>query len=130
MCCTHSKFTLNRLVGDNIDHEIMVRVQTKAHQNRSIHWTHQYAILDWVQEPRLENKQSQKPVKEIQFVELLPDHNVQAHLLRHWAIFVRRIVAKYLAAFKPFKDKTVRHIPHPYSSEMALKSNLVSTMWT
>ena len=41
----------DRLVGDNIDHEILVRVQTKVHINRSIHWTHQFAVLDRVQEP-------------------------------------------------------------------------------
>ncbi len=35
-----------RLVGDNIDHEKFVRVQTKENHNRSIHWTHQYAVLD------------------------------------------------------------------------------------
>lgn len=113
------------IVGDNVDHEILVRVQTKSHTNRSIHWTHQYAILDRVQAPELENKQSQKPVKEIQFAELLPDKNVQANLLSHWAIIVSRIITKYLKAFQPLHSKVVRHIPHQYSKEMATKSNLV-----
>ena len=59
------------------------------------------AILDRVQAPELENKQSQKPVKEIQFAELLHDKNVQANLLSHWAIIVSRIITKYLKAFQP-----------------------------
>jgi len=114
-------------VGDNVDHEILVRVQTKSHTNRSIHWTHQYAILDRIQAPGLENNQSQKPVKEIQFTELLPDQHVQAKLLHQWAILVSRIVTKYLKAFQPLQNKVVRHIPHHYSKEMATKSNLVTS---
>ena len=47
-----------RLVGDNIDHEILVRVQTKTHTNPSIHWTHQFAVLDRVQEPGLNDSNS------------------------------------------------------------------------
>ena len=105
------------MVGDNVDHDILVRVQTKTHTNRFIHWTHQYAVLDRVQAPELENKQSQKPVKEIQFAELLPDQNVHARLLRRWAIIVNRVITKYLTPFKSLRKKVVRHIPHPYTKK-------------
>lgn len=118
-------FSFDRIVGDNVDHEILVRVQTKSHTNRSIHWTHQFAIVDRVQAPELENKESQKPVKEIEFAELLPDQHVQANLLKHWAIIVSRIITKYLRAFQPLRNKVVWHIPHPHSKEMATRSNLV-----
>lgn len=114
-----------KVVGDNVDHDILVRVQTKTHTNRSIHWTHQYAVLDRVQAPELKNKQSQKPVKEIQFAEPLPDQHVQARLLRRRAILVSRVISKYLTAFKSLRKKIVRHIPHPYTKEMSGKSNLV-----
>ena len=114
-----------RVVGDNVDHDILVQLQTKIHTNRSIHWTHQNAVLDRVQAPELENKQSQKPVKEIQFAELLPDQHVQARLLRRWAILVSRVITKYLTAFKSLRKKVVTHIPHPYTKEMSGKSNLV-----
>ena len=89
----------------------MVRVQTKSHQNRSIHWTHQYAILDRVQDPTLESKHCQKLVRDIQFAKLLPDHDVQANLLRRWAILVSRVLTKYLTAFQPLMGKVIRHIP-------------------
>ena len=56
----------NRLVGDNIDYEIYARVQSQQHCNRSIHWTHQFAVLDRVQDPQLDRFSSQKPVSEIQ----------------------------------------------------------------
>ena len=53
-------YMYQKLVGDNVDHDILVRVQTKTHTNRSIHWTYQYAVLDRVEAPELEKKQSQK----------------------------------------------------------------------
>ena len=72
----HSQlFFFDRLVGDNIDHETHARIQSKEHTNRSIHWTHQYAILDRVQDPTLEKHASQKDVDDVQLIELLPDKN-------------------------------------------------------
>ena len=53
-------YMYQKLVGDNVDHDILVGVQTKTYTNRSIHWTYQYAVLDRVQAPELEKKQSQK----------------------------------------------------------------------
>lgn len=103
-----------------------MRLQTKTHtKNRSIHWTNQYAVLDRVQAPELKSKQSQKPVRQIQFTELLPDQHVQARLLRRWAILVSRVISKYLTAFKSLRKKILSHIPHPYTKEMSGKSNLV-----
>ena len=117
-----------RLVGDNIDHEILVRVQTKTHTNRSIHWTHQFAVLDRVQEPGLNDSKSQKSVKDLQFRELLPDCDVQKNLMTRWAVIVSRIVTKYLKPFSFLKKRVVRHIPHPYSKEMAQRSILVMVL--
>lgn len=103
-----------------------MRVQSKHHQNRSIHWTHQFAILDRVQDPALSNLGSQKPAKEIMFAELLPDDTVQESLLHCWAVLVSRIVTRHLTALSPLKDKVVWRIPHTYSKEMATKSTLVN----
>ena len=118
-------FLKNRLVGDNIDYEIHARVQSQKHLNRSIHWTHQFAVLDRVQDPQLDSHSSQKPVSDIQFVELLPDKDVMENLVRNWAVIVSRVVTKYLPAFRSFRDVVVRHIPHEYSKEMSQKSNSV-----
>ena len=115
-----------RLVGDNIDYEIHARVQSQKHRNHSIHWTHQFAVLDRVQDPKLDNHHSQKPVSEIQFSELLPDKDVMVKLVRNWAVIVSRVITKYLPEFCSFRNVVVRHIPHEYSKEMSQKSNSVS----
>ena len=112
-------------MGDNIDYEIHARVQSQKHRNRSIYWTHQFAVLDRVQDPQLESHSSQKSVNEIQFAELLPDKDVMENLVKNWAVIVSRVITTYLPLFQSFRDAVVRHIPHEYSKEMSQKSNSV-----
>ena len=120
----------NRLVGDNIDYEIHARVQSQQHRNRSIHWTHQFAVLDRVQDPQLDRFSSQKPVNEIQFAELLPDNDVMTNLVRNWSVIVSWVITKYLQPFWQLRDVVVRHIPHEYSKEMSQKCDSVSSSLT
>ena len=118
-------------MGDNIDHEIHARVQSQQHCNRSIHWTHQFAVfMDRVQDPQLDRFSSQKPVSETQFAELLPDNDVMANLVRNWSVIVSRVITKYLQPFRQLRDVIVRPIPHEYSKEMSQKSDSVSSSFT
>ena len=117
----------NRLVGDNIGYEIYARFQSQQHHNCSIHWTHQFAVLDRVQNPQLDRFSSQKPVSEKQLAELLPDNDVMGNLVRNWSVIVSRVITKYLQSFRQLRDVVVRHIPHEYSKEMSQKSDFVSS---
>ena len=47
-------------------------MQTKDHTNRSIHWTHQSAVLDKMVDPVVDHSKPQKTVKDLQLIELLP----------------------------------------------------------
>ncbi|XP_073236449.1 uncharacterized protein [Porites lutea] len=120
------KLPLYRIVSDNIDYEITARVQTKDHVNRSLHWTHQFAIVDRVLNPNLDDTGPQKDVKNLQLVELLPDERVQKNLVFQWSILISQIVTKFLPAFRPYQAHVVYHIPHTYSAEMASKSETCS----
>ena len=68
----------NTLEGEPIDYEIHARVQSEQHRNHFIHWTHQFVVLDRVQNLQLDRFSIHKPVSEIQFAELL------ANLVRNW----------------------------------------------
>lgn len=116
----------HRLVGDNIYYEIHARVQSQQHRNCSMHWTHQFAVPDRVQDPQLDSFSSQKPVSEIQFA----DNDVMANLVRNWSVIVSRVITNYLLPFHQFSDVVVRHIPHEYSREMSQKSDSVSSSLT
>ena len=114
------------MVGDNIDHEIRVRVQTKDRSNQSIHWTYQYAIKDSVINPLLDNK-AQKSLDQLQLMDFLPTPEVQARLKKTWAIFVSRVVTTHLNEFQSLQSIVIKYIPHPFSAEASKKSEMVST---
>lgn len=113
-------------MGDNIDHEIKARVQTKQHGNRSLHWTHQYAMLEKVSDPKLQESSPTKNVADLQFEEVLPDITTQSNLVCQWAVLVSRVITKYIPAFRPYQKYAIYHIPHLHSKEMATKSEMVS----
>ena len=94
--------------------------------NQSLHCTHQFAVVDRVLNPNLDDTGPQKDVKNLQLVELLPDEHVQKNLVLQWSILISRIVTKFLPAFRPYQAHVVYHIPHTYSAEMASKSETVS----
>ena len=116
----------NKLVGDNIDHEIRARIQTKDHGNQSIHWTHQYAIKDSVVNPNLDNSKPQKSLDQLQLIELLPTPEVQARLKKSWAIIVSRVLTMHLQEFQFLRGVVIKHIPHPFSVEASKKSEIAS----
>lgn len=122
-----SNLNLNfRIVGDNIDHTVNARIQSKESKNQSLHWTHQYAVLGRANKSSLDNTMPQKEIKEIQLVELLPTREVQLRLKNRWAILVSRVVCKYIHPFKYLQNVVLYHIPHSYSKEMTEKSEIVS----
>lgn len=108
---TFLHFLYCRIVGDNVDHEITARVQSKEHGNRSIHWTHQFAMLEKVNEQSQEKAEPQEKAQDLQFTNLLPDTTIQDNLICQWAILVSRVVTKYIPAFKPYQKHVIYHIP-------------------
>ena len=42
----------HRIVGDNVDIEISARIERKERGNKSLHWTHQFAVGDNRKQPR------------------------------------------------------------------------------
>ena len=69
-----------RLVGDNIDLYTQAKIQSATHNNCSINWTQQYAILNRVNELTLDAKSPLKHLKHMESIEMLPDKKVQENL--------------------------------------------------
>lgn len=115
-----------RLVGDNIDLMVYARIQSEKHQNRSIHWTQEYAALNRVAEPSLSANAPRKSLSEVPPGDVLPKKDVQERLKQRFAVLVSRVVCTYLAKFAHLRDVVIHHIPHPYSKEMTCKSETVS----
>ncbi len=121
-------YSLFRIVGDNIDFEIHARVQDKEHGNRSVHWTHQFAVKDKVIDKKQlgASETSIISAKQLQLADLLPTLAVMERLKSRWAILVSRVLIKYVEKLKGMKSFTVKHIQHIYSAEMKEKSEVVS----
>lgn len=105
---------------------VQARIQTKEHKNKSIHWTHQFAEVGRAQNPMLDSTKPQKPVGDIQLIELLPSKEVQARFQKTWAVLISRVICKYLASFHQYRSLVIHHIPHQFSEEMSQKSKSVS----
>ena len=120
-------FYIIRIVGDNVDLTINARVQSADIQNRSLHWTQQYAVVNRVNEPLLDTSSPRKAMEDIDLADLLPTTAVQENIVNHWAVIISRIICKYVSKFKYLQDVIVHHIPHTYSEVMKTKSESVST---
>lgn len=113
-------------MGDNIDLEVHARIQSVTEHNRSIHWTQEYAIRDKVLGAGLPTQSPQKPMADVQLTDLLPGLTVHENLTYRWAVLVSRVICKYLCKFQHLRNVVINHIEHPYSGEMATKSDTVS----
>ena len=113
----------HRIVADNVDMEIDARIERKERGNKSLHWTHQFAVLDRASPVGDSRKQSRNDMT--QLIELLPDSQVQQNLIGRMAVLVSRVVTKYLQCFQPFHNVVMWNIPHKYSKEMSKKSESV-----
>jgi len=56
---------------------IHARIQSKVQTNQSVHWMHQFAVIDRVQSNVLESQKAKEKIRDIELVEILPVQDVQ-----------------------------------------------------
>ena len=118
----HSIF---RIVADSVDLSAKTRIQIQTHSNQSIHWTHQYTILDRVTN-NLDDSKPSALLTELQPSTILPTLEVQNAIKEDCVLLVSWIITTYLKAFQHLRRVVVHHIPHHHSDQMAQKSQIVS----
>ena len=111
-----------KLVFDNIDKTVQprhMRVDSKA---KSLHYVHAYAIKDRIDfscEP-------EKKDGEANLYDILPNSQDYKLLKENFSVHVSRIIVAYMDFFRDdFKDLPLKHIPHKFSKEMSMKSEVV-----
>ena len=115
-----------RLVTDNIDLVAQARHQSSSHKNKSLHWTHTYAVKHRVPiDGSLERNEPQKNVEELEMAEVLPSADVQESLKESLVPLVLRVLTSHFSAYKEFAVAVEHHLPHQYSAEMKKKSEQV-----
>eukprot|EP00111_Clytia_hemisphaerica_P014501 TCONS_00042697-protein len=108
------------IVSDNLDFEQHARFQDIKNHNKSIHWLHSMAV-------KSRTTPKEEVIQEANFEQrdLLPDAHTFETIYETNKILVARILVTHFPAFKMFSKNVCGHIKHPYSEEMAKKSEIV-----
>uniref|UniRef100_A0A1X7UBH7 DUF6589 domain-containing protein n=1 Tax=Amphimedon queenslandica TaxID=400682 RepID=A0A1X7UBH7_AMPQE len=118
-----------KLVGDNLDKNIKRRHTRIDQQTISFHGFHYYAVRDRVNLSTLSDIPKPSfflPVSQLPINSLFPSRADDQTLEYNFAVHISRVLVEELAYFSNTFDQVVtRHIGHPYSKEMAQKSDIV-----
>ena len=115
-----------RIVADNVDFTIQSRHQRKSSQNKSLHWTHAFAVKNRVSpDSSLCYNKPQMKVTDLEMYHILPSKDDQKEICNDLVPLVYRELVEYLPCYAPFKCGLQHHIPHPHSKEMRRKSEQV-----
>ena len=120
-----SVHSIPRIVADSVDLSVKAVIQIQTHSNQSIHWTHQYTILDRVTN-NLDVSKPRALLTELQLSTVLPTLEVQNAIKEDCVLLVSWIITIYLKAFQHLRRVVVHHIPHHHSDKLAQKSQIVS----
>lgn len=114
------------IVADNLDFTIQAWHQTKSSQNKSLHWTHAFAVKNRVSpDSSLSYNKSQLKVTDLEMYHILTSKDDQEEIYNDLVPLVYRELVKYLPCYAPFKCGVQHHIPHPHSKEMKRTSEQV-----
>ena len=119
------KFKGVKIVGDNIDKNVKPRFMRSDHQGKSLHYFHCYVVQNRFDLSMPEDYPDipAKPKPE----DLLPSESDTATMKAYFAIHVARTLCKYMPYFtEDFSDVIPKHLEHAMSSQMSLKSDVVS----
>lgn len=97
-------------------------------QNQSIHFVQVYAVKDRIDFSAISDA---PPMNEKNIYSILPTSDEYQTLKENMAILVARILVDLIPFFsEDYKGLVTRHIPHQYSTQMTLKSEVVSFLFS
>ncbi len=114
------------IVGDNLDKTINPLFMTCDTQHQSIHFFHQYAVLDRVDCSQVPDDHPVGDLSSLPLFSFLPSPEDSKCLRDNYATLLGRMVVEKIPCFAAFKDCVAPHLPHAHSVEMKRKSDLVS----
>lgn len=119
-----------KIVGDNIDKNILPRYNRQSYQTVSMHCFNSYAVHDRVSIHGLSDVPPN--VADINLLSI-PVTDILPSMADHYSItnnftIISRMLTSHLTHFKDnFNDVVDRHIKHDYYSQMSSKSEIVSS---
>lgn len=117
-----------KIVIDNIDKNVKPRNMRIDAQTKSLHYVQMYCVKDRIDFGKLSDVH---PTGEKTLYGLLPTTEDYEKLKESFAVHVARVMVEHIPFFtEDFSGLVQRHIPHQYSCEMSLKSEVVSLCCT
>ena len=123
--CT-SAYPSFKIVGDNLDKYVKPRDMREDAQASILHFFNMYTVRNRLDTSQLSEDMPTIDFKSINVEKVLPSADDYSSLTSNFAVLVCRILKKHMPFFSTFGSGVERHIPHSYSREMAMKSEVVS----
>ena len=117
-----------QIVGDNVDIRQKPSHQTLERRGKDHYWFHMVAVKDRVVVEDISVTQPSTMVKDLELHTFLPTIDDCIKLNNKLIFLIARVLADRLAAWKCLQDCVPTQIPHKFSKEMAMKSDIVCTV--
>lgn len=114
-----------KFVGDNVDNKKGVRDIRSDHHGEIKHMFSLMAIKARVTPPPTVSDFVPVSFTAHEVSHFLPKKADVEAIQKNLVVLVSRILCEYVQALRPQKRSVVKHIPHLYSKEMAMKSEVV-----
>ena len=101
--------------------------QTLDRRGKDHHWFHMVAVQDRVVTGDISITQPLALVKDLELHTFLPTIEDCIRLNDEFITLTARVLTERMTAWKCLQDCVDTHIPHKFSKEMAMKSEIVST---
>lgn len=115
-----------QIIGDNVDLRQKPSHQTLDRRGRDHHWFHMVAVKDRVVAGDMSVTEPSAMVKDLELHTFLPTIQDCIKLQNEFIVLIARVLTDRLATWKCLRECVPTHIPHKFSKEMAMKSDIVS----
>ncbi len=112
-------------MGDNIDKHVKPREMRIDAQASTLHYFNVYALADRVDVSDLPDEPSLPDLSSINVMDVLPSRDDHRVLLSNIGVLIGRVIKRRMPFFATYAAGLEKHIEHPYSREMAHKSEVV-----
>lgn len=114
-----------RVNFDNLDFKILANHVLRNHHNKDVHWINQFVTFDRVPLTHLHDFKPIADLKELPITSFLLSQEERRQFRSALITLTSRILTKHVTCLSEMKDVVCKHIPHPYSKQMAKKSVII-----
>lgn len=113
-------------MGDNLDKRVKPKHQTMEHKVQDYHAFAYIAVKDRVNLSAFLDSQELPALSDGHIKTVIPDSQDCRNIEENFCVLIERILTQHMPEFEEFASFVPSHITHKYSTEMSMKSEIVS----